>query len=81
MLRGAIRLGLSYAYTLDINKRLCDYNMEAQGNLLADYWSVKNYGWRAESLYEPKHIYDLALFEIVLEDFITNPSNKSNLPR
>lgn len=81
MLRGAIRLGLSYVYTLSMNKRLCDYNMEAQGCLLADYWAVKNHGWRAESLYEAKHIYDLPMFEIVLEDFILNPSQKANLPR
>lgn len=81
MLRGAIRLGLSYVYTLDMKKRLCDYNMEAQGCLLADYWAVKNYGWKAESLYEDKHIYDLPMFDIVLEDFILNPSHKANLPR
>ena len=37
-LRGAIRLGLSYEYVLATDKRLSDYNMGAQGDVLADYF-------------------------------------------
>ncbi|MES1945962.1 Rhs element Vgr protein [Salinisphaera sp. C84B14] len=39
--RGALRLGLSYEYSLSENKRLSNYNMEAQGNILADYFALK----------------------------------------
>ena len=41
MARGAIRIGLEYEYELDPAKKLSDYNMEAQGDLLADYWALK----------------------------------------
>ncbi len=40
-LRGARRIGLSYAYALDANKRLCDFNMEAQCNVIADYFALR----------------------------------------
>jgi hypothetical protein len=40
-LRGAIRLGLSYHYELREGATLADYNMEAQGDLLADYFALK----------------------------------------
>ena len=35
--RGAVRLGLSYKYVLAPDKTLADFNMEAQGDLLADF--------------------------------------------
>ena len=41
LLRGAIRLGVSYEYDLAQDKSLADYNMEAQGDLLADYFALK----------------------------------------
>lgn len=40
-LRGAIRLGLSYDYELSAGRQLCDYNMEAQAELLADYFLLR----------------------------------------
>jgi len=40
-LRGAIRLGLSYDYELSAGLALCDYNMEAQAELLADYFLLR----------------------------------------
>ncbi|BAN22633.1 hypothetical protein [Caballeronia insecticola] len=81
-LRGAIRVGLPYAYTLADGKRLCDYNMEAQGNLLADYFALRFCDAQG-SLYE--HRYRrmpgaLAFFEAVLSDFIRAPAERRNLP-
>lgn len=78
--RGAIRLGLDYRYTLDELKTLADFNMEAQGNVLADFWALKRYPPRPRAFNERKHINDLSLYEKVLEKFIKNPSDPSNLP-
>ena len=41
-LRGAFRIGLSYGYTLTEGSTLEDFNMEAQGDLLADYFVLKH---------------------------------------
>ncbi|UUZ53048.1 hypothetical protein LP419_29235 [Massilia sp. H-1] len=41
-LRGAVRVGLSYDYELAPDKHLSDFNMEAQGDLLADYFALKH---------------------------------------
>lgn len=78
--RGAIRIGLSYRYTLRAHNRLSDYDMEAQGNVLSDYWALKNFK-KPPMLWERKHGDDLPLYEKVLENFIADPSDKSNLPR
>lgn len=80
--RGAVRLGLSYRYALDMEKRLSDYNMEAQGNILADYFVVKHRG-RQRAMYEEQYWYDenaLALLEAVLSDFLEEPESRRNLP-
>jgi hypothetical protein len=82
-LRGAIRIGLGYGYTLSQQKRLADYNMEAQGNLLADYFALR-FCHAPQRLYEPRYrsMPDaLALYEAVLADFIASPSSKRHLPR
>ena len=81
-LRGAIRIGLQYAYTLDDDKRLADYNMEAQGNLLADYFALKFCDGQSR-LYEHRYRDKpgaLALYEAVLADFIAAPGERRNLP-
>ncbi|SAK49191.1 Rhs element Vgr protein [Caballeronia calidae] len=81
-LRGAIRIGLPYAYTLAEGKRLSDFNMEAQGNLLADYFALKFCDGQSR-LYEHRyrHMPDaLALYEAVLADFIRAPGERRNLP-
>ena len=78
--RGAIRLELDYRYTLDESKTLADFNMEAQGNVLADFWALKRYPPRPRAFNERKHINDLSLYEKVLDKFIKNPSDPSNLP-
>lgn len=79
MLRGAIRIGLGYEYTLDAKKQLSDYNMEAQGNLLSDYWAVSQFA-KPPELWEPKHRHDLPLYQQVLKRFIAAPGDKHNLP-
>lgn len=79
-LRGAVRIGLSYHYLLALDKRLCDYNMEAQGDLLADYFVLKHLG-SATSMKQPGYANDLPLYEQVLADFLANPASRRNLPR
>jgi hypothetical protein len=81
-LRGALRIGLPYAYTLAPARRLADYNMEAQGNLLADYFALRFCDAQSR-LYEHRYRHmpgALALFETVLADFIRAPSARWNLP-
>ena len=81
-LRGAIRVGLPYAYRLADGKRLSDYNMEAQGNLLADWFALRFCDGQSR-LHEHRyrHAPDaLALFETVLADFLRAPSERRHLP-
>jgi hypothetical protein len=68
-LRGAIRLGLSYDYELSAGLSLCDYNMEAQAELLADYFLLRFL-----------HGADTAVYDPALEPFLTDPSNPCHLP-
>lgn len=78
-LRGAIRIGLSYRYELAMDKTLADYNMEAQGDLLADYFVLRHLG-SAASMRQPRYANSLALFEHVLAGFLAHPSSRKNLP-
>ena len=78
-LRGAIRIGLSYEYTLEKGKQLSDYNMEAQGDLLADYWALASFG-KPSFINQKKHLKDIDLYRQVLARFIEDPSDKANLP-
>jgi hypothetical protein len=79
-LRGALRIGLGYRYRLRAGATLADFNMEAQGDLLAEYCVRKCLGnphgmrWRGNAM-------SLALFEQVLGDFLADPSSRANLPR
>lgn len=79
--RGAVRLGLDYAYTLRERTSLSDHNMEAQGNILSDYFYFKVLGGlqisRKGKLYQAR---DLPVYEKVLRSFLDNPSDKGNLP-
>lgn len=79
-LRGAVRLGLSYRYELALDKTLADYNMEAQGDLLADYFVLKHLK-SAASLRQRRYADSLVLFEHVLAGFLVNPANRKNLPK
>ena len=79
-LRGAVRIGLAYGYTLHDGATLADYNMEAQGDLLADYFALKFMG-KPAVLRERRYAGQLALYETVLADFLRDPADPANLPR
>jgi Domain of unknown function (DUF4157) len=81
MARGAIRIGLEYEYELDPAKKLSDYNMEAQGDLLADYWALKfKQQPRLVSMRFYQDMLWVPLYEQVLSRFLANPADKGNLP-
>ena len=74
---------MSYAYTLTAGRHLCDYNMEAQGNILADYFLVKFRNAQSE-VYEARYARfpnALPLYENALGPFIADPKDASNLPK
>jgi hypothetical protein len=79
-LRGALRIGLGYRYRLRAGATLADFNMEAQGDLLADYFVLKILGqpgamrWRDNTG-------SLDLFEAVLGGFLADPASRAHLPR
>ena len=78
--RGAIRIGLSYRYELAMDKTLADYNMEAQGDLLADYFVLKHLDSPA-AMRQPRYAHSLPLFERVLAHFLIQPASRENLPK
>jgi hypothetical protein len=81
MARGAIRIGLEYEYELDPAKKLSDYNMEAQGDLLADYWALKYAGIpELVSMHVYRNRGFIGLYEQVLSRFLANPADRGNLP-
>ena len=79
-LRGALRLGLAYRYELRAHATLADYNMEAQGDLLADYFVLKHLA-RPEAMRQPRYRHSLALYEAVLAHFLRAPASRRNLHR
>lgn len=79
-LRGAFRVGLSYDYDLAPGKTLADFNMEAQGDLLADYFALKHMRSSA-SMRQRRYEDSLPLYEAVLAGFLADPGSVANLPR
>lgn len=77
--RGAIRFKLDYNYELSEGRRLSDYNMEAQGEVLADYLMLKFLG-SPKSMRMYEYSDRLWLYEDVLSEFIENPGSAINLP-
>jgi hypothetical protein len=79
--RGAIRIGLSYQYDLAEDKLFKDYNMEAQGDLIADYFVLKFLN-DSDSMMAGQQRYanNLPLYEKVLRDFLADPKNPENRP-
>ena len=73
-------MGLPYYYTLHPNATLADYNMEAQGDLLADYFVLK-FLRKPRTMRQPRYADSQPLFEKVLGQFLTNPADVANLPR
>lgn len=78
-LRGAIRIGLSYAYALRDGATLSNFNMEAQGDMLADYFALKFLRLPAV-MRRPQYAGALALYESVLAAFLAAPGDRRNLP-
>ncbi|QOW20774.1 PAAR domain-containing protein [Lysobacter ciconiae] len=77
------RPNMTYEYTLDSTKRLYDYNMEAQGNIIADYYLLR-FRQNNDDLYESKYRHRanlLALYEGTLRDFLITPDDSNNLPQ
>lgn len=79
-LRGAIRLGLAYHYELREGASLADYNMEAQGELLADYFALK-FLQLPRIVRQRRHAHQLELYEHVLAGFLADPRDRDNLPK
>jgi hypothetical protein len=79
-LRGAVRVGLSYDYELKPGMTLADFNMEAQGDLLADYFALKHLRCPA-AMRQQRYTDSLPLYENVLAGFLAHPSEAANLPR
>lgn len=79
-LRGAVRIGLSYGYDLAPGKTLADFNMEAQGDLLADYFALKHLGCPT-AMRQRRYARSLPLYEELLAGFLADPSDVANLPR
>jgi hypothetical protein len=79
-LRGAVRIGLSYNYELGPGKTLADYNMEAQGDLLADYFAIKHLN-SPRSMRQQRYSGSLSLYEEILAGFLADPASVANLPR
>jgi hypothetical protein len=79
-LRGAIRIGLSYGYALRPDAQLADYNMEAQGDLLADYFALKHMA-KPRIMRQRRYADRLDLYEQVLGRFLADPGDPGNLPR
>lgn len=81
--RGAAHFGLDYKYTLDEKKHLGNYNMEAQGDLLADYWALlvaKNVGQPVKYMRAKQYANDIKLYETVLRYFLKNRTSWRNWP-
>jgi hypothetical protein len=79
-LRGAFRIGLSYGYTQTEDSTLEDFSMEAQGDLLADYFVLKHLR-RPEAMRQQRYRDSLALYEKVLALFLADPGSRASLPR
>ena len=78
-LRGLVQFGLSYRYTLWPGADLSDFNMEAQADLLADYFALVHLG--APGLMGPSgRACSRASFDSVLARFHANPAERSLRP-
>jgi hypothetical protein len=79
--RGLRFWSLPYDYVLDESKTLCDYNMEAQGDILADYWSLTDGKKRGlKKIYMEMNQYkdSLEVYKKVLRDFFADRRSWKN---
>ncbi|MGE8271290.1 MAG: hypothetical protein ACN6PT_20285 [Stenotrophomonas geniculata] len=74
---------MSYDYLLDETRLFHDYNMEAQGDMLADYFLVTFRGSQSRmNNVRYRTTPDIAAqLEWTLASFLANRSSKDNLPR
>lgn len=68
-----------YAYALRDGAALGDFNMEAQGDVLADYFALK-FLRQPGVMRQPQYANALALYESVLARFRATPADRRNLP-
>jgi type VI secretion system secreted protein VgrG len=81
--RGLLHYGLDYKYVLDEKKHLGSYNMEAQGDLLADYWALldaKRRNITVNYMMMEHYANDIEIYEKVLHRFLNNRHSWRNLP-
>ena len=71
----------NYDYELDATKTLADYNLEQQGDIIADYFYMKILGWQQALRMTKYNRNDLPLYEKVLGKFLVDPKDKSSLPK
>lgn len=83
-LRGALSWAATYRYSLSDKNLLSDYGMEAQASLIADYFYLVRFGVAGfDSISNLDGIIGPNIkkrYEWVLRGFISQPSNKRNLP-
>ncbi|MGH8053756.1 MAG: PAAR domain-containing protein [Stenotrophomonas sp.] len=77
------RPNMNYEYHLGGGKKLCDYNMEAQGDILADYFLVAH---RAAQARARAFHYRLTarfadMLKTTISDFLLDPGSTSHLPK
>jgi hypothetical protein len=75
-----VRPRITYSYKLMPGMSFGDYNMEAQGQILADYFAVK-YLRIKDVMEHEENFTKISDFEEVLAGFIGSPSDAENLPR
>ena len=79
---GLQRWKLKYSYSLAAGKRLCDYDMEQQGQVIADYFAILLLkSPTAASTLDYQSPEGQQLYLSVLADFLSDPSSKSHLPK
>lgn len=71
----------AYVYdpVLDKDKKLRDFNMEQQGDLIAHYFDARFLTGNTSQLHE-RHVRQLPFYESVLDGFLQNPNDASLLP-
>lgn len=77
---GATSRAYDYDPTLDEGKKLSEFNMEQQGDLIAHYFDARFLTDNKSRAHEQRVKY-LPFYERVLEQFLLNPNDASLLPK
>ncbi len=80
LLRGAVRWTVRYTYDLDPDRRLADYDMEQQGEIVADYYYLRLRGHPSVGGAGATRHQGSEPYETVLQDFLARPGDRTNLP-